>query len=222
MNTTLFAVGEGFGKPEQILAIVGGAAVGAFVFGLIAQLMTRWLTTKPLPPFPTNTIRLVGAMLVGLLTAMWVWQGGGWGPGGLGGPGNSTGTGADQTKTDVGAAPTKEQEASKDPNKPLDKGPAAPPETVLRIEALPDSALSAYEKGEERYYKVEGDDATHPRTLKEMTDFIRKRLDDKPPLRRLDIVTRPDSPDKSAARVSRLRGVITALAPDLNVEYPPR
>ena len=69
---------------------------------------------------------------------------------------------------------------------------------------------------------MEGDDAKHRRTLKEMTEFIRKRLDDKPPLRRLDIVTRPDSPDKSAARVSKLRGVITALAPDLNVEYPPR
>jgi hypothetical protein len=222
IDPTLFAVGEGFGKPEQILAIVGGAAVGAFVFGLIAQLMSRWLTTKPLPPFPTNTIRLVGGVLVGLLTAMWVWQGGGWGPGGLGGPGTTEGPGASQAKPDAGNAPTKEPEASKEQSKPPDKERFAPPETVLRIEVLEDAALSAYDKGEGRYYKIEGDDAKHPRTSTEMHDYIRKRLDDKPPLQRLDIVTGPDSPDKSAGRVKQLRAVIVGLAPDLKVEYPPR
>jgi hypothetical protein len=159
---------------------------------------------------------------LGILTAMWIWQGGGWGPGGQGGPGVTEGTGAGEVKSEADKGPTKEPETSTEPSKPSDKGQPAPPETVLRIEALPDSALSAYDKGEGRYYKVEGEDAQHPHTLKEMTDFIRKRLDDKPPLRRLDIVTRPDSPDKSAARVSRLREVIGQLAPDLNVEYPPR
>jgi hypothetical protein len=223
IDPTLFAVGEGFGRPEQILAIVGGAAVGAFVFGLIAQLMSRWLTTKKLPPFPTNTIRGVGGVLLGLLTAMWVWQDGGWGPGGLGGPGNADGTGAGDVKPDSDKGPPKdEREASKDPSKPPDKGQPAPPEMVLRIEVLTDSALSEYDKGEGRYYKVEGDEVKHPRTLPEMRDYIRKRIDDKPPLRRLDIVTRPDSPDKSAARVSRLREAVAGLAPDLNVEYPPR
>ena len=80
-HLTPFAMMVSFGKPEQILAIVGGAAVGAFLFGLIAQLLSRWLTTKPMPSFAVNTIRLVGAVLCGLLTAMWVWPGDGWGPG---------------------------------------------------------------------------------------------------------------------------------------------
>ena len=222
VEPTLFAVGEGFGKPQQILAIVGGAAVGAFVFGLIAQLLTRWLTTKPMPPFAVNTIRLVGAVLFGLLTAMWVWQGGGWGPGGLGGPGNSEGTGVGDVKHDADNGTTKEPEASQEPSKAPDKEQRAPAEAVLRIEALPDSALTDYDKGEQRYYKVEGEDAPHPHTLVEMRDLIRKRIDDKPPLRRLDIVTRPNSPARDAGRVSRLRDVITSLAPDLNVEYPPR
>ena len=40
--------------------IVGGAAVGAFGSGLIAQLTTRWLTMKKLPPLPTTVMRGAG------------------------------------------------------------------------------------------------------------------------------------------------------------------
>lgn len=221
IDPTLFAVMVSFGKPEQILAIVGGAAVGALVLGLIAQIMTRWLTTKKMPPFATNTIRLVGAVLFGLLTAMWVWQGGGWGPGGLGGQGSNDGTGAGDVKPDATKA-TKEPEKSKELSQAPNKNQPTPPETVLRIDVLSDPELSDYDKSEGRYYKVEGDDAAHPHTLVEMREIIRKRIGDNPPLRRLDIVTRPDSPDKSTARVSKLREVIRGLAPDLNVEYPPR
>jgi hypothetical protein len=38
----------------------------------------------------------------------------------------------------------------------------------------------------------------------------------------LDIVTRADSPDKSAGRVKQLGDTVAGLAPGLNVEYPPR
>jgi hypothetical protein len=222
VNPTMFALWESLGHPEKILAILGGAAVGAFGSGFLAQMLSRAMTTRKLPPLPTTAIRCVGGVALGILTAMWIWQGGGWGPGGAGGPGTTEGTDAGNAKSETDKGPTKAPETSTEPSKPPDKGQPAPPETVLRIEALPDSALSPYDKGEGRYYKVEGEDAQHPHTLKEMTDFIRKRLDDKPPLRRLDIVTRADSPDKSAGRVKQLREMITGLAPNLNVEYPPR
>ena len=199
IDPTLFAVMVSFGKPEQILAIVGGAAVGAFAFGLIAQLMTRWLTTKKMPPFATNTIRLIGAILCGLLTAMWVWQGGGWGPGGLGGQGIDEGTGAGEVKSTSTKETTTEPEKSKEIIQSPNTNQPAPPETVLRIDVMSDPELSAYDKSEMRYYKIEGDEAAHPHTLVEMRDMIRKRIGDNPPLRRLDIVTRPNSPDKSAA-----------------------
>jgi hypothetical protein len=222
INPTVLALWESLGHPEKILAILGGAAVGAFGSGFLAQMLSRAMTTRKLPPLPTTAIRCAGGVALGILTAMWIWQGGGWGPGGLGGPGTTEGPGASQAKPDAGNAPTKEPEASKEQSKPPDKERFAPPETVLRIEVLEDAALSAYDKGEGRYYKIEGDDAKHPRTLTEMHDYIRKRLDDKPPLQRLDIVTGPDSPDKSAGRVKQLRAVIVGLAPDLKVEYPPR
>jgi hypothetical protein len=221
IDPTLFAVWESLGHPEKILAILGGAAVGAFLSGLSAQMLSRWMTTKKLPPLPTQIIRFVGGVALGILTAMWIWQGGGWGPGGLGGTGTTDGTGG-ETKSDAKNGTAKEPEKSKEQSQSPDKGQPAPPETVLRIEALPDSALSDYDKGEMRYYKVEGEEAPHPHTLAEMRDLIRKRLDDKPSLRRLDIVTRPDSPDKTSARVIRLRETVAGLAPNLNVEYPPR
>jgi len=222
INPTILALWESLGHPEKMLAILGGAAVGAFGSGFLAQMLSRAMTTRKLPPFPTQMIRCVGGVALGILTAMWIWQGGGWGPGGNGGQGTTDGTGAGDVKPATDKGPTNEPETATEPIKPPDKGQPAPPETVLRIETLPDSALSAYDKGEGRYYKIEGDDAQHPHTLTEMRDFIRKRLDDKPPLRRLDIVTRADSPDKSAARVSRLREAVAGMAPELNVEYPPR
>jgi hypothetical protein len=221
IKPTLFAVWESLGHPEKILAILGGAAVGAFLSGLLAQMLSRWMTTKKLPPFPTQVIRFVGGVALGILTAMWIWQGGGWGPGGLGGPGTTDGTGG-ETKSDAKNGATKEPEKSKEAGQSPDKGQPAPPEAVFRMEALPDSALTDYDKGEMRFYKVEGEEAPHPHTLVEMRDLLRKRLDAQPPLRRLDIVTRPDSPDKTSARVLRLRDVISSLAPGLNVEYPPR
>ena len=50
--------------------------------------------------------------------------------------------------------------------------------------------------------------------------MIEKRVGDKPPLQRLDVVTRADSPDKSAARVEQVRQLASDFR--LKVEFPPR
>ena len=125
----------GLGQPVQLLAIVGGAAVGAFGSGLLAQGMTRWMTMKSLPRLPTMIVRGLGGVVLGLVTAMFVWQGGTWGPGGPGGAGNpganGTGDATDQNKDVAAVAPddAKDKTTSQDANPP-------PPESVLRLEVL--------------------------------------------------------------------------------------
>src|ERR1700676_2099991 len=84
-------------KPVLLLATLGGAAAGAVGSGLAAQLTTRWLTMKKVPPLPTALARGVGGLALGLLTGLWVWQGGG-GPGGPGGPGGIGGSGTGATQ----------------------------------------------------------------------------------------------------------------------------
>ena len=91
-------------KPVLLLATLGGAAAGAVGSGLIAQLTTRWLTMKKLPPLPTAVARGAGGLALGLLTALWVWQGGGGsgGPGGVGVPGNFLEVHVDAVASDFG------------------------------------------------------------------------------------------------------------------------
>lgn len=211
---------------EQVLMIVGGAAVGAFGSGLIAQLTTRSLTTKKLPPLPTTVIRSLGGVALGVLTAMCLWHGaGGWGLGGGNGNGVSAGNGAGETKTEADKSQAKAPEGATDKNKgSSDEANPPSPESVLRMEVLTDDAVRKLDGqqavNEHRYYRLEDRDAKNLQTLAELRQVIEKHVGDKPPLQRLDVVTRADSPDKSAARVEQVR----QLASDyrLKVEFPPR
>ena len=223
----VFAGLENFARPEMWLAIVGGAAVGAFVSGLLAQLLCRAMTKRKLPPIPTLLVRVVGGVLLGALTAMWVWQGGGFGPGGPGGPGGLTGT-----PGPLNANPDKDKPPSpKPPDQPTDKDKPPPPKSnVLRVEVLPDAAVRQVvgEQGGEqavkdkRFYRVEGE--TRPQDLLALPDMkkrIHDRLGEQPPLTEVDVVTRPGSPDITAGRVNQLRDVIHDLDPHIEVKPVP-
>ncbi len=210
--------------PKQVLMILGGAAVGAVGLGVAAQLLTRWLTMKKLHPLPTTVARGVGGVALGLLTAMWIWQGGGWGPGGTGGfgvPGN--GPGATKTDADKGQEKTPEEAKDKDKISSDEANPPSP-ESVLRMEVLTDDAVRKLDGqqavSEHRYYRLEDRDAKDLQTLSDLRQVIEKRVGDKPPLQRLDVVTRADSPDKSAARVEQVRQLASDFR--LKVEFPPR
>ena len=186
---------------EQVLMIVGGAAVGAFGSGLIAQLTTRSLTTKKLPPLPTTVIRGLGGVALGVLTAMCLWHGvGGLGFGGgngVGIPGNGPG----ETKTDTDKSQAKAPEEATDKDKASsDEANPPSPESVLRLEVLTDDAVRKLPEGqqalnEHRYYRLDGD--KNLLTLADLRRVIEKRVGDKPPLQRLDVVTGANSPDKS-------------------------
>ena len=209
-------------KPVLLLATLGGAAVGAFGSGLIAKLMTRWLTMKKLPPLPTAVARGVGGVALGLLTALWVWQGGG-GTGGPSGPGGMGGTGTSETKPEADKAPANVADVAQDKDKtaPDDVNPPSP-ENVLRLEVLTDEAVRK-QGGEQaieqqRYYRVEGEKGLKNKA--ELRELIEKRRADKTPLQRLDVVTRQDSPDETAPRTEQVRALAHDF--DLRVEFPPR
>ncbi len=104
----------------------------------------------------------------------------------------------------------KAPEEAKDKDKvPPDEANPPSPESVLRLEVLADDAVRKLDGqqavSEHRYYRLEGNDTKDLRTLADLKQMIEKRVGDKPPLQRLDVVTRADSPDKSAARVEQVR-----------------
>ena len=206
------------GQPVHLLAIVGGAAVGAFGSGLLAQGLTRWMTMKSLPRLPTMVVRGLGGVVLGLLTAMWVWQGGSWGPGGPGGAGNAGVGNGDATDPNKDVAAVSPDDAKdKDKTAPQDENPP-PPGSVLRLEVLTDQAAGAEAVRQQRFFRVQGEKELMDQAA--LRELIGKRMKGDPPLQRLDIVTRPDSPDKSSARVEQIR--LWASDSGLKVEFPPR
>ena len=221
--TCLFAL-DTTELPKQALMVVGGAAVGALGLGLFAQLMTRWLTMKKLPTTPTNVARGAGGLALGVLTALWVWQGGGWGLGGAGGtglPGNGPGTGETKPEEDKAPANVANETTDKDKTAPNEANPPAA-ESVLRLEVLTDEAARKLDGqqaiDQQRYYRIEN--TKDLKNLAGLRELIEKRREDKPPLQRLDVVTRPDSPDKTAPRTEQVRAVAHDFG--LRVEFPPR
>jgi hypothetical protein len=201
---TLFAwMPENVGKPEQWLAVIGGAALGAFVVGLTAQLLSRWLTTRKLPPWAVNTLRVLGAVALGLLTAMWVWNGGGWGLFGPGGPGGPGGTDKDgHTSRDK---PTADKDKGGSSNTDEDPPPPVGGEAV-RVAVLSNEAVEKRmgKKGvdQKSFYRLSGKDELL--TLGELADSLKKQIADRP-LKRIDIdLTQPGSPAQGTERVGEL------------------
>jgi hypothetical protein len=211
----LFAqASEAVGLVVKVLAVVGGAVLGGLFTGLLVQLLVKALTAQKLPRYPLLAFRLLGAVVAGWLVALFVFGGGGPGLGGLGGGGFGSGERKD--------AAAKKESAPKDGiEPPKDKQRNKAPEGVLRVEVLTNPAVEKLRGqagvADQRFYHVEGTEPNDLLTLDELKQKIRERL---PALRRLDIVTREDSPDKDVPRVAELRR--WAEDQKIKVEFPPR
>ncbi len=133
----------------KVLAVLGGAVLGGLLVGLAGRLLTRTLTTRPLPAWATRVLRVGGGAAAGWLVALWVFSEGGSGFGGSGGgrPGSSGESG----------------ERDRRAEEPKDKKDDTPPseETKeLRVEVLGPMALKALNRpaeGPQVYRLAEGD-----------------------------------------------------------------
>ena len=202
-------VAASFGQPVEWLAIAGGAAVGAFVFGLAAQLLCRATTGKKLPPFPLLTVRILGGVVAGVLTAMCVLSGGGnglWPFGGPGGPGDHTGPTAnsDQKPRPADARRSEPHPARHTADKEIPT--PAKPENTMRVEVLTagmlDEPARSQALAERRHYRLpDSTDSKALHTLEEVEDAIQKRRDKNPPLQLLSIT----GPDQGAGWVAPLK-----------------
>jgi hypothetical protein len=170
------------------LAVIGAAALGGFLAGLIVQLAARSTTTRKAPPSVVRVMRILGAITCGVLVAFLLFHAGGPGGGGSGsGGGKYSGIGpysVDRGKDGVkNREDTKSTEASRDG-------------ASLRIEVVVGSVV------ERRHYRVEGEDK--PRTLKEVESLITERLKNEPPLKEMAIVLYKDSPAEDTPIVRNL------------------
>ena len=183
--------------PVKVLAVLGGAAVGAFAVGALVRLISRLTTRQQLPPWLMFVLRFLGAVVVGWLVALWLFGGGGPGIGGQGGTSSGSGSGGEQKQP---PPPTTGPTADK--VKPADAA------ETLRVEILGDPALkrlagSGHFDAEHRY-RLKTDGGPRRMTLAEVKDFVLRRLDQPPPLRRIILVLYNDSPASDRALVTDL------------------
>src|SRR5436305_7925867 len=78
----------------RVLAIIGGAAIGAFVTGFLTQAIVRGYTGQKVPRWVVWTLRVLGGFAMGWLVYLIVYGHGGslfGGFGGGGGPGKDGG-----------------------------------------------------------------------------------------------------------------------------------
>jgi hypothetical protein len=191
---SLEGLGAGAG-PVKVLAVVGGAALGGLLIGAFVQLLARGLTAQRLPPWPLRIVRLLGAVLVGWLVALWLFGGGGGGLGGPGGWGFGSGTGTGEGDSATSGFHEKVQDKGKDKDRRAREPLPARPDETLQVEVLGDPALKkiAGAKFDPRQcYRIPGRKELY--TLKQVEGVIRERLKEEPPLRRIEIVVYSDSP----------------------------
>jgi hypothetical protein len=188
----------------RCLAVAGAAAVGGVLVGLLAQLIVKATTTRKLPPWPRNTIRVLGAVASGWLVALWLFGGGGPGIGGSGGWGFGSGSGRGEGDKQL----AEKDNAGKEKGSQGKDNTPVPADESLRVEVLGDPALMRLAGGNfdpARCYRVAGADGGKLLTLAEVKEAIKRRQQQSPPLRRLVVVLYTDSPEKKVGRVEDLK-----------------
>jgi len=201
---------ENFGRLiVSYLAIAGGFLIGAFLSGLILQVLVRLAFASKVPPRILWLIRILGGVAFAWLVALFVFGSGGgpgWGFGGNGGgPGNGTG------KESGNGQDTRPD--SKDTRK--GPGPGQVEETV-QVTVLAFANGMRIEDG--KFYRMGGERLS----LKETTDLLERKQEDWAKSGKkfvnLEILIYDDSPDKDTYRVmdlqkwAKLHGVTPKLS----------
>lgn len=183
------------------LCVIGGAALGGFLAGLVAQVLARLLAGRAVPRVPLTIIRLLGAIVLGWVVALFMFGGGGGGFGGFGGWGFGGPGGGDTGRGTGKAGSTEHGSTTGKGEEPRDSARSTVPESAaLRVEVLGVSG--------ERVYRVEGEEKTH--TLAEVRSLIQERQK-KAPLQRVVIVIYRNSPEESKAQVTELEDLAREL-----------
>lgn len=197
--------------PVRILAVIGAAAAGALVLTAVLQLLVKVLFRQKLPPWPIWGIRVLGGVLCGWLVALWLFGGGGGGIGGGGGFGLGAGP---STEKDKDRTVSEKSDKDKDKEGKAKKEP--PPVTekeTLRVEVLGDAPLKKIAKSANfdggKRYRLAGE--ANLRTLEEVKNVIRKRREEKPSLKQLEVVLYLDSPERQRPQVAMLHDWATDL-----------
>ena len=198
------------------LAVLGGAVLGGWLVGWAIGFVGRgWFKDHKFPAFVAWAVRLMGAVLAGLLTFYLVFGGGGSGLGGTGG----WGAGTKDAKKDGKDLP-------KVDNRPKPKDQDNPKEPAnLRVEVLSAHVLKrlAGDKAinQTKCYRLSRD--SEPVALEDVKKAIKAGLDAKPKLTHVEIILYfKDSPKEELDVVQKLKEMARDMDDGLSVDVSKR
>ena len=87
------AITDSIRHPERPLAVFGGIALGAYLSVLLANLLYKRISKKPLPNWVSFSFRTLGGITGGWIVFIYLFGGGGDGIGGPGGTSNGSNNG---------------------------------------------------------------------------------------------------------------------------------
>jgi len=183
----------------RVIAVAGGAVVGALASGLLFSLIARIFFKQRPPRSVKRFVQVLGAIALGL--AMWKM------PLGLGGDGDGWGSGfglgGDQTGK--GPATASESAAEGKATKAENKQPASTESSPPRAEAevMRVEMLGGLRVENERFYLLEGD--SEPKTFAELRKAIQARQQqENPALKGIEIVINEHSVARNHPAVRNL------------------
>jgi hypothetical protein len=180
--------------PEKLLAVVGGAAVGGLGVTFLVQVIVRGWTRQEMPRWARMTLRALAGVVSGWLVVLWVFTGGG-GGGGDGDGGGGGDKSAQVSKDKPDEHPRKVEDWARDVN-------------TLYVEVLGEETLRALDSKNwdpEWRYRVRTEGTPKLMTRAKVQEYIKKRLDDKPPLKAITIVWYNNSPSEYTDWVKELK-----------------
>jgi hypothetical protein len=225
----------------RLLVVIGSAVVGGFLTGALVGLVVRLRTGEKMPGFVRWVMRVLGAILFGLLAYYYAPIGWGNGPGPGPGPGPGNGHSRDSPSTDSARDTPKDgkpQQKDREPNKvtPLPSATDALTIEVLGVKDLkrladahPSAGIDA--RNTQRCYRIwdghperllperlsslsSADRANLARVwnLEQVQTMVQERLGkDRPVLRRVSVLYYPDSPLPIYPEITKLVGWLREL-----------
>ena len=205
------AVTDSIRHPERPLAVFGGIALGAYLSVLLANLLYKRISKKPLPNWVSFSFRTLGGITGGWVVFIYLFGGGGDGIGGPPGAGNGRNNNKFTTPVATESPADKDNQLKKnDPSK-----------VVINLRVLTDESAKKIMQGNyqpKKYYLL-SDKPDELFDIESLLSHLNSVLKSSM-IERIDFVIGVDDPDRDTNRVRLVRN--WAEANKVAVEFLPR
>ncbi|MEI6685096.1 MAG: hypothetical protein WCN64_03085 [Planctomycetota bacterium] len=204
------AITDSIRHPERPLAVFGGIALGAYLSVLLANLLYKRISKKPLPNMVSLSCRTLGGIAGGWIVFIYLFGGGGDGIGGPGGTSNGSNN-SNSSAPEVAKSPEKDNQLKKN----------EPSKVVINLRVLTDESAKKMMQGNyqpKKYYLL-SDKPDELFDIESLLTLLNSTLKTSM-IERIDFVIGVDDPDRDTNRVRLVRN--WAEANKVAVDFLPR